>query len=139
MADRLIIAELEVACRLGVLERERESPQPVWIDLELAIDAARAARSDDVAKAVDYAALVESVKDVAQGRAYRLMETLAEAVAARVLEGYDTPRVRVQVRKRALAGIGYAAVEIRRAARRPRARRARPARVGRPARVLRAQ
>ena len=44
-------------CRLGVYEWERRSPQTVWLDVELAIDAARAAARDDVRKAVDYAAL----------------------------------------------------------------------------------
>lgn len=113
-ADTLRLHELAVDCRLGVHDWERRSPQTVWIDLELAVDAARAASRDDVRDAVDYAALVERVRALAASRAFRLMETLAEAVASAVLEVSGSPRARVRVRKRALEGLGYAEVEVER-------------------------
>ena len=115
MRDRLIIQDLEASCRLGVFEWEQRQPQTVWIDLELAVDASRAAASDSVEDAVDYARLAEEVKRLAEGRPYRLMETLAQALASLVLERFGTRRVRVRVKNRALKGIGYAAVEGERA------------------------
>ena len=116
-ADRLLIHDLAASCRLGVTERERAAPQPIWFDLELAIDAARAAKRDDVRDAVDYARLVGEVKSLAESRSWKLLETLAEAVAAHILRGFETPRVVVRVKKRALPGIDYAAVEVTRAGR----------------------
>ena len=116
MSDILHIHDLAVQCRLGVLEWERHAPQPVWIDLELAIDAARAAQRDDVREAVDYVALVRAVKELAEGRAYRLMETLAEAVASLMLKEFRVPSVRVRVKKRALPEIESAVVDIVRSA-----------------------
>ncbi len=116
MPDRLILHDVAVACRLGVQEWERRTPQSVWIDLELAIDAARAASTDDVRQTVDYAQLVTSIKGLAQAQSYQLMETLAEAIASLVLRQSGTARVRVLVKKRALAEVGYAAVEIERTA-----------------------
>ena len=113
-ADRLVIHNLAVSCRLGVFEWERKTAQTVRIDVELAIDAARAAKRDDMRDAVDYGRLVTAVKTLAQQRAYHLMETLAEAVASLVLEEFGVPRVRVVVKKRALPGIGYAAVDVER-------------------------
>lgn len=115
--DTLTIHELAVECRLGVYEWEQRNAQTVWIDLELAIDAARAAARDDVRDAVDYAALVRRVRALAMSRSFKLMETLAEAVAAGALEESGSPRVRVRVRKRALEGIGYAQVEVERTSR----------------------
>ena len=53
MADTLIIQDLEVAFRLGVHEWDQEAPQAIWIDLELAIDASRAAAHDDVREGID--------------------------------------------------------------------------------------
>ena len=88
----------------------------MWIDLELGIDAARAAASDAVEEAVDYATLVTAVRAVVEGRTFRLLETLAEAIAAAVLAQRAVPWVRVRVKKRALKQIGYAAVEIERRA-----------------------
>ncbi|MBI2104477.1 MAG: dihydroneopterin aldolase [Candidatus Omnitrophica bacterium] len=127
MADTLSLQDITVECRLGVHEWERETPQTAWVDLELAIDAAAAAAADDVEATVDYAALVESVRRLAQSRPYRLLETLAEEIASLVLGEAGTPWVRVRVKKQALPGVGYAAVEIERAAARRRAAR-RPAR-----------
>ncbi len=112
MADHLIIRELVAECRLGVSEAEQEKPQPVWIDLELEIDAARAARRDAVSDAVDYAALASAVKRVVGDKPYHLLETLAEDVAALILERFATEQVFVRIKKRALPGIDYAAVEI---------------------------
>ncbi len=118
MADTLIIHDLVVECRLGVYEWEQQTPQTVSIDLELEIDAARAAKRDDVREAVDYARLVESVKRLAQDAPVQLLETMAERVASVILREFQTLRVKVRVKKRALPGIGYAAVEIERPPRR---------------------
>ena len=128
MADTLRIQDLEAACRLGVQEWEQAAPQTIWIDLELAIDSGRAAARDDVREAIDYGRVVTAIKALTQQRPYRLMETLAEAVARRLLQEFKTPRVVVAVKKRALPGIGYAAVEVVRTARRLAAVRRRPER-----------
>lgn len=124
MADALILRDVTAECRLGVFDWEQEQPQTVWIDLELAIDAARAAQRDEVADAVDYGRLVTSVRQLLQGRTFRLLETLAEAIASMILQEFQTARVRVRAKKRALPGIDYAAVEIERTRRRARRRAA---------------
>ena len=131
MGDTLRIQDIAVSCRLGVLESEREQPQAIRIDVELSIDAAAAARQDDVRRTVDYAALVGTIMELAQGRSFRLMETLADAIASTILEGYDTGAVKVRVKKQALPGIGYAAVTVERRRRLGR-RRVRDAADGRP-------
>ena len=114
MADKLGIHGLAVECTLGVLDEERARAQTIWIDLTLEIDAAKAAARDDVESSVDYAALVASVKQHVEGTAYRLMETLAEDIAALILREFATPEVHVTVTKRALPGIESAAVAITR-------------------------
>ena len=114
MEDLLRISGLVAECRVGVLEAERATPQTIWIDLELAIDAAKAAKRDDVADAVDYAAIVQRVKALVEGKPYRLLETLAEDVAGCVLQYFATPMVLVRATKRALPGIEGATVEITR-------------------------
>jgi len=53
MPDTLHIHELAVECRIGVFDWERDKPQTVWMDLTMAIDAAKAAVRDDVAATVD--------------------------------------------------------------------------------------
>ncbi len=116
MPDRLLLHDIVAACRVGVYEWEQEKPQPIWIDLELAIDARQAATRDDVKDAVDYGALVTAVKTQVEGRVYRLLETMAEDVAAVILKEFRVPEALVRVKKRALPGVDYAAVEVRRRA-----------------------
>jgi len=112
MADKLIIHALTAQCRIGVTEAERASPQTLWLDLELEIDAAKAAMRDDVAAAVDYAALVTEVTRFIESRPFHLLETVAEEIASLILKRFDAPEVAVRVKKRALPGIDYAAVEV---------------------------
>lgn len=121
MADKLIIHNLTAKCQIGLTEEERATPQTVWIDLELAIDAAKAAYRDRVQDAaVDYAEVVSAVQGIAQRTPYNLLETLADHVATFVLGKFRVPWVRVKVKKRALPGIDHAAVEIERMRRRGR-------------------
>ena len=117
MPDTLTLHEITIECHLGVEEWERAIPQPVWIDLELGIDAAKAAVRDDVQDAIDYAQLVGCVKQLLESKSYHLLETAAEDVASLVLERFATAQVFVRVKKRALPGIEYAAVEITRTVR----------------------
>ncbi len=126
MPDRLFLHGITAQCRLGVHEWEQAAAQTVWIDVEVEIDASRAARRDDVRDAVDYATLVERLKRAAEARPYRLMETLAQELAAAALKEAGTPRAKIRVTKRALPGIDAATVEVERTqaarltARRPR-------------------
>jgi len=134
--DRLILQDITAESRLGVFEWEQQTPQTISVDLELTIDARQAARQDDVRDAIDYAQLVTAVKELAQARPYRLLETLSEAIASMVVRTFRTPSVRVRVKKRSLPGIGYAAVELERGALRRRREAPRDARADRrPARI----
>ena len=116
MPDKLLIKDLVAECRIGVLEWEQATPQNVWIDLELEIDAAHAAASDEVSATVDYARLVAAVTQHAQGKPFHLLETMAEEIAALVLKELLVPQVTVRVKKRILPGVDYAAVNITRPA-----------------------
>ncbi len=115
MVDKLIISDLAVPCRIGVTEAERATPQTIWVDLELAIDAAKAARYDRLTDAVDYARLARRIEERAQ-QPVQLLETIADAIADLVLFEFRSKRVTVKVKKRALPNIGYAAVEVTRSA-----------------------
>lgn len=116
MADRLVIHDLLADCRIGVFDWEREQAQQLWVDLELAIDATAAAERDDVTATVDYGRLVTVVRQYAQDKTFRLLETLAEELASLILEQFETAAVTVRVKKRALPGVDYAAVELTRRA-----------------------
>ncbi len=93
---------LELFAFHGVLDQEREHGQRFLVDLELEVDeavAARAAGSDRIEDAVDYRDVLETVREISEGRAFRLLEAFASALAEELLERFPLTRARVRVRK----------------------------------------
>jgi dihydroneopterin aldolase len=108
---------LELHGRHGVLEDERREGQRFLFDLWLEVPD-HAAASDRIEDAVDYRDVVALVREVSDGRDFRLLEALATAVAEAVLARFPVERARVRVRKpdvRLAAPIEFAAVSVERA------------------------
>ena len=86
--DRIRLTGLRIFAHHGVLDFERENGQEFIIDLEIAVDLAPAAASDDVTKTIHYGELAEAVYAAVQADTVDLIETVAERVAAIAL-GYE--------------------------------------------------
>jgi len=117
MTDRILLENIRVAGRHGVSDEERAARQPFEVDVELVRDLREAGRTDDLARTVDYSVVDALVRDVVANRSFKLLETIAEAIADGVLAGFPVDEVVVRVRKPAvrLAGpVDYSGVEIRR-------------------------
>ena len=118
MTDRIELRNMRFQGRHGWYEHEQEVAQPFEVDLELHLDLRDAGRDDDLDATVDYADVFRVTREIVEGRSFRLLEALAEAISERVLG--DAPRVQevlVRVRKPAveLGGtLDWAGVEIRR-------------------------
>lgn len=97
--DRLRIVGLTVSARIGVRDWEQQVPQRLRIDIELPVRAAAAAATDALEDAVDYGAVSRRVSEFAAGRRDRLIETLAERIAALVLAEFAVPWVSVTLHK----------------------------------------
>lgn len=83
----------------GVLINERENGQEFSADLVLGIDLSKAAADDDLEKTVNYAHVAEAVVSVLAGPAVNLIETVAERIAAIVLENQLVHNVSVTIHK----------------------------------------
>jgi dihydroneopterin aldolase len=111
----MAIRGLRVRCILGARDAERLREREVVISLVLRGDFSAAGRSDDLADAVDYSVLCEGVRSLARRSRYRLVEALAEAVAATCLTDARIASVTVTVEKPgALADSDSVAVSITR-------------------------
>jgi dihydroneopterin aldolase len=97
--DAITLNGMSFHTLIGVLPHEREHPQPFVFDLRLECAGGAAAASDRIEDAVDYSAVCDRVAGVAKARSYHLLERLADAVAAAVLDGFAVRRVRVRVGK----------------------------------------
>jgi dihydroneopterin aldolase len=116
MPDCIHISQLELTARIGVPDTERAAPQ--WLTVNLTMEPVRGfeALGDDLAKTVDYYAVCEAVKALAAARPRKLIETLAEEIAAEVLERFAVRAVEVELRKYVLPDTAHVAVRIWRGA-----------------------
>lgn len=115
--DRVLLEGMVFFGRHGVLASERELGQRFIVDLDIRLDLRRAGVSDDLTETVDYSDVHRRVREVVEGEPYDLIETVAERIAASVLESHPgTEAVRVKVAKPDVrlegAVLGGSAVEI---------------------------
>lgn len=97
--DTVYIKGLRAQAVIGVYEWERLVRQALVIDLEMASDTARAAATDAIVDALDYAAISQRVLALVADSQYQLIESLAEAVARVVIAEFGVPWLRVRVGK----------------------------------------
>lgn len=113
MKDKLILQGVTIDVTIGVYDWEREKPQPLTVDLELAENVVRAGKSDNVSDALDYAAVIEDLRGhLAQGE-YQLVEKVAFEIADRLNYKFGVKKFRVRVSKKPpIEGVQAAVVEI---------------------------
>ncbi|WNK20905.1 dihydroneopterin aldolase [Halomonas piscis] len=99
MTDRIIIEALEVETVIGAYDWERTLQQRLSLDLELATDIRPAAATDDLALALDYAALCERIQAFAAEHQFELVETFAERLVATLREEFGITGVTLTLRK----------------------------------------
>ena len=97
--DIVYITGLEFDAVIGVYDWERNIRQTLVLDLEMASDIRRGAATDAIQDALDYAAISEAVGALVSGSSYQLIESVAEAVAARVMTEFSVPWLRLRVSK----------------------------------------
>jgi dihydroneopterin aldolase len=114
-ADRIDIVGLAVPTVIGIFDWERKVRQRVILDLTLFTDTRRAARSDDIADALDYKRVSKRLQEFVRKSRFQLLEALAGEVAGILLEEFGARKVRVRVEKPgALRGARTVAVTVTR-------------------------
>jgi dihydroneopterin aldolase len=88
MKDRIRLEGIEFHGYHGVPAAEREIGHRYRVSLELELDLRAAGTADDVSLTVDYAAAARAVLEVGTGPSVQLVETLAERMAARLLDEF---------------------------------------------------
>ena len=97
--DRVFIEDLRVQTVIGIFDWEREIKQTVSLDLEMAFDIAKAARSDDIADTLDYKAVSKRLIQFVEKSEYQLVEALAEECARIILAEFPVPWLRLKLGK----------------------------------------
>lgn len=112
--DKIFIRGLKVETVIGVYGWERHLPRPLVFDLDLMYDVRDAAASDHVRDAVDYAAVMETVKKIAGEHRPALLENLAEALARALFGEFPIQRLRLVIHKPGAIPVEDVGVEIER-------------------------
>ena len=98
--DRILLEGMVFHGRHGTLPAERELGQPFVVDVELRLDLRPAGLSDDLTQTVDYGQVHQRAREIVEGEPVNLTETVAERIAAAVLEDHPAVEaVRVKVAK----------------------------------------
>jgi len=97
--DNIFVEDLKVVCSIGVHAWERSSKQTLLVSFELSTDTRPAAGTDSLKATIDYARASEAIGAIAQQGHFKLIETLADAIAQWLLETFPVSKVIVKIRK----------------------------------------
>jgi len=113
--DKIFLNDLQIDTIIGIYDWERETLQTLSFDLEMDWDIAKAAKSDDIEDTLDYGAIATTIVSFVEASRYQLIETLAEDLAALLLQTYPIPKLKLMLSKPvALHGQNIARIVIER-------------------------
>src|SRR5688572_7476294 len=95
----LFIRDIIAEGKHGHHGHEKDSPQPFKVSVELSIDLAKAASSDDLTDTIDWSGLRDSIVAVVEKESFNLVEKLAQAIGDKLLEEERIEKVIVTVEK----------------------------------------
>ncbi len=108
--DIIYLRDLKIETIIGIFDWERKIKQTISFDLDMATDIRRAAASDAIEDTLDYKTLSKRIISFVEESSFQLVETLAEQVAAIILDEFDVRWVRVRLDKvgaiRGASGVG---------------------------------
>ena len=97
--DTVFLRGLAIETTIGFFEWERHVKQTVVLDLEIPVDCARAAASDNVKDTVDYKSIAKRCIAFVGAAEFNLVETLAHQLATTLLAEFDIAWIRLSINK----------------------------------------
>lgn len=95
----VFVRNLRIDALIGVYDWEQAAPQPLAIDLEYGLPTPIASFTDCLADTIDYAAVINRLKELALARHYDLVEALGEAMALLLQAEFRIPWLRLRLTK----------------------------------------
>lgn len=97
--DTIFLHKLKVDTVIGIWDWERKIRQTVVIDLDMAADIRKAAKTDSVDDTLNYKRVSKRVQQFVADSSFQLVETLAERIAELLIGELGVSWVRVKVNK----------------------------------------
>ena len=95
----VFVRDLVLDAHIGVHRHEEDRAQPIRVNIDLTVAETAAPIGDLLANVVDYEHVINGVRAIVAEGHVRLVETLAEAVAAFALRDARVRAVRVRIEK----------------------------------------
>lgn len=108
----IVIKNLRIDTVIGVYDHEKSAPQALRLDLELRLDARRAARSDALADTVDYDEVCAAVKDFGRRQRFELLERFSHELAGYLMDRFPMRSLSLTAWK-SVAGLLPAEIAVR--------------------------
>ena len=97
--DKIIFQGMQFYAYHGVFEEETRLGQKFEVDLELFLDLKKAGQSDCLEDTVNYAQVYQVTKEFVMGTPKKLLESLAENIATKLISSFPLVGVVVRIRK----------------------------------------
>jgi len=111
--DKIIIKNAKYSAKIGVTKEERSRKQDLFIDINIFFSIEKAASTDKIEDTVNYSKVYQSIKFLVEQKEHKLVETLSELIAKKILEKFGVKKVEVCIKKpNAISSADYAAINI---------------------------
>ena len=97
--DIVFIHDLQIETVIGIYDWERKIRQTISLDIEMATDIRKSARSDSIDDTLSYKTVAKRLIEFVEASDYELVEALAEKICDIILEEFDVPWVRLKLSK----------------------------------------
>jgi dihydroneopterin aldolase len=112
--DRVYVRDFVLQISIGAYRHERDRPQRVRFDVVAEVPRSSGA-GDDIGKVFSYDVILDTIRALVENRHVNLVETLAEEIAAHLLQQRRVAAVTVRVEKLDIAPAVVGVEIVRRA------------------------
>ena len=97
--DIVFIHDLQIETVIGIYDWERKIRQKISLDIEMATDIRKSAKSDSIEDTLSYKTVAKRLIEFVEASEYELVEALAEKICSIILQEFDVPWVRLRLSK----------------------------------------
>jgi dihydroneopterin aldolase len=97
--DIVFIHDLQIETVIGIYDWERKIRQTISLDIEMATDISKAAKSDDIEDTLSYKTVAKRLIEFVQQSEFELVEALAEKICSIVIEEFAVPWIKLTLHK----------------------------------------
>ncbi|MDH3636218.1 MAG: dihydroneopterin aldolase [Gammaproteobacteria bacterium] len=97
--DIVFIHDLQIDTVIGIYDWERKIKQTISLDIEMATDISKAAKSDDIEDTLSYKTVAKRLIEFIEQSEFELVEALAEKICSIILDEFSVPWVKLTLHK----------------------------------------